>query len=218
MAAPRPARSASASAAAGQSAPCCVARPLPPWWPAEIISRHRPVADVSGVAVVRPHDDGLVVPYGAGRGGGGAPLGGSRHPGGSMAARLGLRRTLVACNLCWVPLVGLIAALHYAGGAVLRRAARLGRTDGRAVARLRRLAARASVAARRGAGAGNPPGRSSRNSARPRPSPAWPCCQRRPLGRGSSRSEASALALGPEPSPNFRARVIKRPRIPLQRC
>jgi MFS family permease len=36
-------------------------------------------------------------------------------PAGAMAARLGLKRTLVACNLCWVPLVGLIPALHYAG-------------------------------------------------------------------------------------------------------
>jgi MFS family permease len=36
-------------------------------------------------------------------------------PAGALAARMGLKRTLVACNLCWVPLVGLIPALHYAG-------------------------------------------------------------------------------------------------------
>jgi MFS family permease len=36
-------------------------------------------------------------------------------PAGAAAARLGLRRTLVACNLCWVPLVALIPVLHYAG-------------------------------------------------------------------------------------------------------
>ena len=36
-------------------------------------------------------------------------------PAGTVAARVGLKRTLVTCNLCWVPLVGLIPALHYAG-------------------------------------------------------------------------------------------------------
>jgi MFS family permease len=36
-------------------------------------------------------------------------------PAGAAAARVGLKRTLVVCNLCWVPLVGLIPALHYAG-------------------------------------------------------------------------------------------------------
>jgi MFS family permease len=36
-------------------------------------------------------------------------------PAGTAAARLGLKRTLVACNLCWLPLVGLIPVLHYAG-------------------------------------------------------------------------------------------------------
>jgi Transmembrane secretion effector len=36
-------------------------------------------------------------------------------PAGAVAARLGLRRTLLACNVCWVPLVALIPVLHYAG-------------------------------------------------------------------------------------------------------
>jgi hypothetical protein len=36
-------------------------------------------------------------------------------PAGAVATRLGLKPTLVICNLCWVPLVGLIPALHYAG-------------------------------------------------------------------------------------------------------
>jgi hypothetical protein len=36
-------------------------------------------------------------------------------PAGTVAARLGPKRTLVICNLCWLPLVGLIPALHYAG-------------------------------------------------------------------------------------------------------
>jgi MFS family permease len=36
-------------------------------------------------------------------------------PAGAVAARVGLKRTLVVCNLCWVPLVALIPALHYAG-------------------------------------------------------------------------------------------------------
>ena len=36
-------------------------------------------------------------------------------PAGTAAARLGLRRTLVICNLCWVPLLALIPVLHYAG-------------------------------------------------------------------------------------------------------
>jgi predicted MFS family arabinose efflux permease len=36
-------------------------------------------------------------------------------PAGAAAARLGLRRTLLACNVCWIPLVGLIPVLHYAG-------------------------------------------------------------------------------------------------------
>ena len=36
-------------------------------------------------------------------------------PAGAVAARLGLKRTIVVCNLCWVPLVALIPALHYAG-------------------------------------------------------------------------------------------------------
>ena len=36
-------------------------------------------------------------------------------PAGTVAARLGLRRTLVACNLVWAPLIALIPVLHYAG-------------------------------------------------------------------------------------------------------
>jgi MFS family permease len=36
-------------------------------------------------------------------------------PAGTAAARLGLRRTLVACNLAWAPLIALIPVLHYAG-------------------------------------------------------------------------------------------------------
>ena len=36
-------------------------------------------------------------------------------PAGTLAARLGLRRTLVVCNLAWVPLIALIPILHYAG-------------------------------------------------------------------------------------------------------
>ena len=36
-------------------------------------------------------------------------------PAGTVAARLGLRRTLIACNLCWAPLLALIPLLHYAG-------------------------------------------------------------------------------------------------------
>jgi MFS family permease len=36
-------------------------------------------------------------------------------PAGTAAARIGLRRTLVACNLCWAPLLALIPVLHYAG-------------------------------------------------------------------------------------------------------
>ena len=36
-------------------------------------------------------------------------------PAGTLAARLGLRRTLVACNLAWAPLIALIPILHYAG-------------------------------------------------------------------------------------------------------
>src|SRR3954454_15866043 len=36
-------------------------------------------------------------------------------PAGAAAARVGLKRTLVICNLCWFPLVGLIPILHYAG-------------------------------------------------------------------------------------------------------
>src|SRR5215212_9791167 len=36
-------------------------------------------------------------------------------PAGTVAARLGLRRTLVACNLCWAPLLALIPVLYYAG-------------------------------------------------------------------------------------------------------
>jgi len=36
-------------------------------------------------------------------------------PAGTVAARLGLRRTLVACNLCWAPLLASIPVLHYAG-------------------------------------------------------------------------------------------------------
>ena len=51
-------------------------------------------------------------------------------PAGAVAARVGLKRTLVACNLCWVPLVGLIPALHYAGalsfGLLLMLAALMG--------------------------------------------------------------------------------------------
>jgi len=51
-------------------------------------------------------------------------------PAGAAAARLGLRRTLVVCNVCWVPLVGLIPVLHYAGalsfGLLLALAAAIG--------------------------------------------------------------------------------------------
>ena len=51
-------------------------------------------------------------------------------PAGAVAARLGLKRTLVTCSLCWVPLVGLIPALHYAGvlsfGVLLGLAALMG--------------------------------------------------------------------------------------------
>jgi predicted MFS family arabinose efflux permease len=36
-------------------------------------------------------------------------------PAGAAAARLGPRRTLVACSLLWVPLIGLIPILHYVG-------------------------------------------------------------------------------------------------------
>ena len=36
-------------------------------------------------------------------------------PAGAGAARLGLKRTLVVCNLCWAPLVVLIPVLHHAG-------------------------------------------------------------------------------------------------------
>ena len=36
-------------------------------------------------------------------------------PAGTVAARLGPRRTLVACNLFWAPLIALIPILHYAG-------------------------------------------------------------------------------------------------------
>jgi MFS family permease len=35
-------------------------------------------------------------------------------PAGTAAARLGLKRTLVTCNLCWAPLIALIPVLHYA--------------------------------------------------------------------------------------------------------
>ena len=37
-------------------------------------------------------------------------------PAGAVAARVGLKRTLVGCDLCWVPLVGLIPTLYYADG------------------------------------------------------------------------------------------------------
>jgi predicted MFS family arabinose efflux permease len=36
-------------------------------------------------------------------------------PAGAVAARLGPRRTLVACSLIWAPLIALISVLHYAG-------------------------------------------------------------------------------------------------------
>jgi MFS family permease len=36
-------------------------------------------------------------------------------PAGTVAARVGVRRTLIACNLCWAPLMALIPVLHYAG-------------------------------------------------------------------------------------------------------
>jgi hypothetical protein len=36
-------------------------------------------------------------------------------PAGTLAARLGPRHTLVACNLAWAPLIALIPILHYAG-------------------------------------------------------------------------------------------------------
>jgi MFS family permease len=36
-------------------------------------------------------------------------------PAGTIAARVGVRRTLVACNLLWAPLIALIPVLHYAG-------------------------------------------------------------------------------------------------------
>jgi len=36
-------------------------------------------------------------------------------PAGAAAARLGLKRTLVVCNLAWFPLIALIPVLHYVG-------------------------------------------------------------------------------------------------------
>jgi len=51
-------------------------------------------------------------------------------PAGALAARVGLKRTLVGCNIAWVPLVGLIPVLHHAGalsfGLLLALAALMG--------------------------------------------------------------------------------------------